>query len=334
MKRFFCILLTLMLFACSAQARDAQSSSLPPELPDETSAETFSPEPTPSPTPEPTPAPPDPFTMVWVSDTQTMVVVGFLQQSYADMCDWIANEAESRNFAAYLHTGDMVDNGDNRNQWKTFNNGLEKIAEKMPFFWAVGNHDEGYEDRKPWKEQPFLASIPEEQKYQGGEADYMVLEVGDVRLLLLSVSYRSSYDDAALAWLREAAEAHSDLPAILLVHVYVTVNGEPTKRAMPIEENLVSRCPNIRLILCGHARGIVRTAFLYDDDGDGTPERTVNVLMNDLQADTDRPGYVNLLTYNPADNSLSVTSYSPCVDDEIYDDEHPELERFTIENVF
>ena len=65
-------------------------------------------------TPEPTPEPP--FSMVWVSDTQTMVAYPSMYEGFTAMCDWIVENAEARNFKLYLHSGDMVDNGLNREQ--------------------------------------------------------------------------------------------------------------------------------------------------------------------------------------------------------------------------
>ena len=112
------------------------------------------------------------------------------------------------------------------------------------------------------------------------------------------------------------------------------VCGGIVTMAQYMEEVLVSQCPNIKLILCGHARGIARQTFVYDDDGDEVPDRTVNVLMYDVQEDRKKYGYLCLLTYDPATNSLFVDSYSPFLDDYIYNDDDVDTERFTIKNVF
>ncbi len=60
----------------------------------------------------------------------------------------------------------------------------------------------------------------------------------------------------------------------------------------------------------------------------------MNVLMYDVQEDRDKYGYLCTLTYRPADDSLAVDSYSPYMDDYIYDDENPDAERFVLHNVF
>lgn len=272
--------------------------------------------------------------MVWASDTQAMIEYQRMRDGYRTVCAWIADNAESQRFVAFLHTGDMVGNGDTWGQWNLFKEGLALIEEKMPFYWAVGNHDDGYEGNSPWRKQPFATSLPPEQSYSGGGAHYSFLEVGSVRLLILSIGYKFELRPGAIEWLRNACMAHSDTPAILLTHGFLTADGELMDMAKELESKVVAACPNIRLILCGHARGISRAALTYDDDGDGETDRTVNVLMYDMQTDKQHYGYICLLTYDPVQNTLSVNSYSPVHDDYIYNDDAPGAECFTLENVF
>jgi 3',5'-cyclic AMP phosphodiesterase CpdA len=274
-----------------------------------------------------------PFTFVWTSDTQTMVVARDMRPAYLALCDWIAAEAETRNFVLFLHTGDMVDDGDSYGQWQAFLQGVDAFRDRIPFFWALGNHDEGQSFGMRWKKY-LEPDVPPEQICEDGEAWYRIFEQGNTRLMLLSVGYRFSHTERVLNWAREACSAHADLPVLLITHEYLTAQGGLSNRAALMESRLVAACPNIRLVLCGHARGISRAAFSYDDDGDGVSDRTVNVLMYDTQTDRTRFGYLCLLTYDPVQNALSCTSYSPYLDDEIYDDEAPEKERFTLQDVF
>ena len=125
MKRLLLILFIILLTACAVQptGTPAPASPAPTEEPPsvvEVAEPTATPEPTAAPTeaptatPEPTPEPP--FSMVWVSDTQTMVAYPSMYEGFTAMCDWIVENAEARNFKLYLHSGDMVDNGLNREQ--------------------------------------------------------------------------------------------------------------------------------------------------------------------------------------------------------------------------
>lgn len=357
MKRIqanICILVCLLLVLCACSesvvpATAAPVSPSPTPTPlvleaDELSVLPTADAPTPIPTPEPTEAPtdtpvpaptPDPrFTMVWTSDTQTMIARASMRAGYETICSWVSTEAQAGNVAVFLHTGDMVDNGDVPGQWSLFNSGVAAIGETIPFFWSAGNHDEGYSGKSPWKKQPFVGTLPDGQKFNGGDASYMIFTVGETKLLLLSICWRKIGDSKTIAWLKAVCDAHSDLSAILLSHGYLSAKKELMNVAKTLEKDLVAVCPNIRLILSGHARGIARETFSYDDDGDGIAERTVNALMYDIQEDTAHYGYVCLLTYDPLNNTLSVDSYSPVRDDYVYDDDRAELERFTICDVF
>ena len=313
-----------------------ETVTLPSATPDPTLPPAPTPSPTPTPTPSPTPVPtPEPaFTMVWLSDTQNMISVLAMRENYLRMCDWIAEQADAGDICAVLHTGDMVDNGDLRGQWALFCDGIDRYRGKIPFLWAIGNHDEGFDFSGLWKKQAFVTELPREQIRSDCGACYFIRTFGGTELLFLSVTWSKTRNEGAVAWLKEVCDAHSDLPAVLLIHGYLTAEGTLMNRVAMLESELVAACPNIRLILSGHARGISHAAFSYDDDGDGEPDRTVYALMYDIQLDSLNYGYVCLLRYDPADNSLSVTSYSPLWDDYIYDDTHPELEQFVLHDVF
>ncbi|MDO4834875.1 MAG: metallophosphoesterase [Clostridia bacterium] len=195
-KRIFVLLLALLLCACAAPERDAavpDTPAAPPETPVDDTVSVLTPEPTPDstpiPTPTPVPTPEPPFMIVWASDTQEMIAHERMRPAFRAMCDWIVNEAETKNIAAFLHTGDMVDNGDVAGQWNLFNEGIAEIEEKVPFFWAAGNHDAGFSGNAPWKQQPYVKALPKEQKYNNGDAAYMILNAGSTQLLFLSVAY-------------------------------------------------------------------------------------------------------------------------------------------------
>ena len=314
----------------------------PTDTPEPTPSPTAMPEPTPSPTvtpeptPVPTPTPEPPFTLAWASDTQIMIAhYRDMLPGFNAMCQWIADHAEDQRIVAFLHTGDMVDNCKNRGQWASFSSGMEIIAPKMPLFMTLGNHDFYDGTIWPyWTEQFFFKDIPANRRFRSGQAAYLELTAGSTDLLLIHLCFREQTNRTAIKWLKDVCDAHADVPVIFVVHAYLTRRGELMNRAQVIERELVSKCPNIRLILCGHSRGIARKTFTYDDDGDGVPERTVHALMHDLQLDRTRYGYINLLTYDPVTNSLSVDAYSPFLDDYICYDQDPDAERFTIENVF
>lgn len=343
MKRAFLILLAVLLLGCTAktavvepaaESSPAASTEQPRrELP-ATEQPTAVPTLTAVPTAEPTPVP-QPFTLAWSGDTQTMIVLQRMTPGFDAMCDWLTANAQDRHIAAFLHTGDMVDGAESEEQWARFSAGARRVAAVMPLAFAAGNHDYPYPNAPTlWKEQFFVAELPEAARFRDGEAFYQTLDVEGVKLLLVGVCYATADDPEVVAWTKAACDAFPDRKVILITHSYLSAEGKRTRHARLLEEGVAAVCPNVRLVLSGHARGVSRRAFSYDDDGDGIPDRTVHALMNDTQLDRERYGYLNLLTFDPVANTLSVDSYSPLFDDFICDDANPDAERFIIESIF
>lgn len=112
MKRLLLILFIILLTACAIQptGTPAPASPAPTAVPTEeppsvveVAEPTATPEPTAAPTEAPTatqePTPEPPFSMVWVSDTQTMVAYPSMYEGFTAMCDWIVENAEARNLS-------------------------------------------------------------------------------------------------------------------------------------------------------------------------------------------------------------------------------------------
>lgn len=116
MKRLLLILFIILLTACAVQptGTPAPASLAPTAVPTEeppsvveVAEPTATPEPTAAPTAAPTeaptatqePTPEPPFSMVWVSDTQTMVAYPSMYEGFTAMCDWIVENAEARNLS-------------------------------------------------------------------------------------------------------------------------------------------------------------------------------------------------------------------------------------------
>ena len=71
----------------------------------------------------------------------------------------------------------------------------------------------------------------------------------------------------------------------------------------------------MRLVLCGHERGMEYIPETLDDDGDGTPDRTVHQMMMNVQDDAQNGvGYMRILRLDPLADTLEVVTYSPVLD--------------------
>ena len=92
-------------------------------------------------------------------------------------------------------------------------------------------------------------------------------------------------------------------------------------------DNVISKHSNVRLLLCGHHRGVRRWSQTYEDG------RTFEAVMYNLQAENKSLGYFMLLTFDPLERTISFTSYSPYYDDYNYYQKN-EIETFTIEKAY
>lgn len=263
--------------------------------------------PTPSPTPEPTPTPtpaPTPFSLVVIPDTQSLAYNGNKRgaPAFSQLRDWIEAHRTDDNILGVLHTGDITDNGFKDWQWDNTAPLLEAIHDDLFFLPVAGNHDIGTEAKNysAYLKQPFLNDYPEEQKFEGGKMLYRVLSAGGEDILLLGAGWEAYLSAAAQRWIDRVFADHEGMPCILVTHGFLLSSGS----YIPGVEQLIAKHPAIRLVICGHARDYQTRVFSYDDDGDGTTDRDVNVLMLNMQG---KASYAfRLLTLDPVTHDVTV----------------------------
>lgn len=101
----------------------------------------------------------------------------------------------------------------------------------------------------------------------------------------------------------------------MLIHRYIDGRGRLYKSSYLDQDELLAKNPNVRLVLCGHNRGDSLRTDEFDDDGDGTPDRTVYSLMYNPQGDKKEGyGYLRLLRFDPIARSIETYPYSPFLD--------------------
>ncbi len=321
-----------VLFSPDSSESSANASPAPVSTPIPTP--TPVPTPTPSPTPVPTPAPtpvPTPFSIVWIPDTQ--------KDSYSHperlnaLGLWIKNHIDSDHIVAVLHTGDIVDNGFKEWEWENFKCCLQEFRDRIPFFPVAGNHDLGVKllDYGGYLNQSFLSAFPEDQKYEGGKMLYTVLDAGGAKILLLGIGWGMGQTPEELEWVDNVMKSHCDLPCIVVTHVYRKEPDRILAAGEHIESNIVAQYSNIRIVLCGHVREQFFTAgHEYDDDGDGSPDRTVYTLELNGQ---DTFSLYRVLTFDPISRSISAKTYRLGSDGPVPDGAFGPAD-FVLENMF
>jgi hypothetical protein len=312
-----CLLISLLFTsACVTLAAD-----LPAPAEDGAAAnpaQTVTPRPTATPTPTATPEPePTPFSVAWMTDTQEYVANN--KDVFCSMTQWIADTTKERNTLLTIHTGDIIRSIDYQYQIDNMNEAFSYIPDDMMIVTVAGNHDHvAYGNEfTPYLWNRPDTNVEEENTLYDGFVYYMTFEAGNVRYLVVSISY--GFELLARDWVNQVCEQYSDHYAILCLHSYLTKSDYSTVGVRYIKD-VVEPSPNIRLVLCGHIHGVAYLPEEIDDDGDGIPERTVNQMLFNMQGDSDDGlGFMRMLEFDTQADTIGVYTYSPYLDVEGYD---------------
>lgn len=305
----------------------------------ETPAPTGTPTATPTETPAPTAEPePTPFGLLWLPDTQNYTAGNIPEK--LEKLDLFGTEIVSRiepeHLIGVLHTGDMVDSGNRLQQWEQFGGFLDAFIDRVPFYPVTGNHDIGKYDSVSggsywaYMQQPFLDRLPEGQTYNGGRMFYAVLNGGEHPLLLLGIGYDMCREKEQREWVDEVMRTYADIPCMMITHAYEISPGVVFLHWNYLEKEVVSRYPNIKMVLCGHSRGFFHSIASYDDDGDGAEDRAVHVLMLNDQDGVFRYG---ILCVDMIRGSVRVRTFIPASEGSGENGTDP-IDDLFIENVF
>jgi len=164
-------------------------------------------------------------------------------------------------------------------------------------------------------------------RYQDGVCWAQPLSAGGTDFLILGLGWRKNAD--YLDWAREVLSAYPDRIVIVLVHDALTGAGALSDNGQILERELFAAFPSIRHVICGHANGSFRQELTYPDG------HSVHIQMFNFQEVQKRGkalGFLRILTFDPLDRSLSVTTYSPWLDQYNFTSEN--ADTFVIKDAF
>ena len=331
------VLAVLAALFCLTACATAPAASKPPALeadPTAASAASATPEPTPGPTPESTSDPAlAPVTFAWISDTQGYAST--FPENLNVMTQWIVDNKEKLNIQYVLQSGDLVNDMLREREWLNVQNAFDAFVGKIPVFAVAGNHDikgmmHFYDDFYALMSRQNYTAYP---TFGGEEAQgrrrFDLITIGHDDYIIIGTGY--SLQPIDYEWLNSVLKQYKDRTAILVAHWYMELkDDEPNIADAKLLRQVVEQNSNVRYVLCGHRHGLKHVEEAYDDDGDNLPDRTVQAIMVDYQAlPNGGEGYFMLLTFNVVDRTVSITSYSPVLDDYNYY-EDASIESFTM----
>lgn len=278
------------------------------------------------------------FSIIQIPDTQfysqgsssraTNITVAELIATFGEQTQWVVNNRQNRNIAFTSHMGDIVqsgNNGGNDIEWVRASSAMARLenpattllAHGMPFGAAPGNHDIdpiGNYDAGSTRfyNQYFGVSRFAGRTYYGGHYgtdntnNYQLFSVSGLDFIAIHFAYDTSPNKPILDWADALMKAHPHRRAMVTSHSIIG-GGNPgsfSAQGRAIYDALKNN-PNFFLMLCGHIHAEGRRADVYDG-------RTIYTVLSDYQsASNGGNGFLRLLKFSPADNTIRLESYSP-----------------------
>jgi hypothetical protein len=271
------------------------------------------------------------FSIVVFPDTQNEA------QYYPQVLDsetqWVVDNQANLNIQAVLGEGDIVNDGASDDQLQNASTAYATLDNAgIPYFATIGNHDYDGADAgaatrtatgfNKWFGPARYAGKP---YYLGNYPDgsnenfYGVLTINGKQYLILALEYYPR--PSAVAWAKGILAANPDKEAIIVTHAYMFTDGtrvdvcdaqnmDPSTSTYgdPLWDDLISQYPNVIMVLSGHFTSVSasRRADL------GVNGNLVNQLFANYQEQPNGGnGWLRILTFHPASNTIDVKTYSP-----------------------
>jgi hypothetical protein len=247
--------------------------------------------------------------------------------NFTAQTQWIVANKDSRNIVFVTGLGDIVENGDaNDSEWQIAHGAYSLIedplttflADGIPYGLSVGNHDQspiggGSSATTSKYNQYFGISRFNGRGYYGGhygsdnDNHYELFSASGMDFIIIHFEYDTTPEQDVLDWADNLLTIYSDRRAILSTHWMINT-GNPGSWGAQGQAiyNALSDHPNLFLMLGGHVPGEGRR---QDTAVNGN---VVNTLLSDYQSRANGgDGWLRIMTFSPANNTISVQTYSP-----------------------
>ncbi len=296
------------------------------------------------------------FEFVVLPDTQTYVEE--FPEIYLHQMQWLANNKDRFSFA--LHVGDITQNN-NGKEWDIAKKGFKIIDGKVPYSFALGNHDMGSESGKfadtrnttlanaffLVNEIPnLIASFPE------GKIDNLLSEfrIGGQKWMVLSLEFGPR--NKTIAWANEMITKYPEHNFIVITHAYLFEDstlhdgedwwlpegygiGKDTGEEAPnnggqLWEKLIKNHDNISMVFSGHIlKSGVGTLVSEGKNSNKVYQMLANYQKGVEGSEKGGNGFLRIIKVNPKENRIEVKTYSPWLNE--YKEEA--AQQFSFENV-
>ena len=293
------------------------------------------------------------FTIAVLPDTQKYAELA--PDIFTAQTQWLADNKVANNIVFVLHEGDITENN-NDTEWARTDTSMSILDGVVPYALATGSHDMGAEgppDADSRDTTLFNTYFPV-SRYQGlptfggvykaGKLDnsYHFFSAGGVDWLVLALEFGPR--DPVLDWANQVVSNYPDRKTILVTHTYLysdnTLHGsgieggqvwwnphnygiknEPggVNDGVEMWDKLVRLHSNIVMVLNGHVLNDGTGQLVSIGDGGNN---VYQMLANYQTLSNGGNGYLRLLEFDPAQETVSVKTYSPYLDAYLTDAEN------------
>jgi hypothetical protein len=254
------------------------------------------------------PATPGFFSIFWITDTQ------FLSEAnptlFGNLTDWIAGNWGPYNGKMVVHTGDIVQTGDNQAEWENANLAMTTLVQnQIPYTWCAGNHDDlvGGDSTSGWMGNIWAPTFDPDVvsgqvnalgyaswvgDYHDGMNTAVAFSANGLNFLVVNIEWNAQPD--VLEWVEGLLEdpERAGCHVIIAPHAYINSYGvipdssndiDLTSFNTDLTTLMDNYSPNVFLTLNGH----YGTDCGYNTQA---PIMNRNQLMFDRQDCADEPG--------------------------------------------
>lgn len=280
------------------------------------------------------------FAVIGLPDTQNYSQ--FYPDIFRRQVEWIIDSQQQLNTAFVTHYGDVVNNGDRPNEWANARAAMDLLdGTDIPYGVVAGNHDitpSGVAG-SPYIPQPYRDNFgPQrftDRSWYGGASpngmsNYQVFSAGGREFRALHLQCDTPLND--LVWAQGVLNRHKNTPVMVTTHRYLQdaedytagvpvvpsgrypdiwygvegVYAEGGIRSNEFHDWFVRRNTNIFMVNCGHFHEEYRQTTTNVDG------RVVHEVLADYQDDPNGgDGWLRIMSFDTARNTIDVESYSP-----------------------
>ncbi|OPJ61685.1 metallophosphoesterase [Clostridium oryzae] len=254
------------------------------------------------------------FSFVWMSDTQ--YYSQYKPKVYDSITNWIAQNKEAENIKYCIHTGDIVNNYDNINQWENASKSMSILDNAaVPYGILAGNHDVGDSKADYSNYDKYFGSDKFNGKdyyggsYKNNKGHYDLISAGNNDFVILYMGW--GIGDKEITWMNKVLNKYQNRKAILCFHEYMLEDGKRSLIGDKIFNKVVVPNKNVITVLCGHNSNTLCNVDGIDDNNDGNIDRNVYQILCDYQSGQGGDGFITLLQFDTENNKINLKSYSP-----------------------